>query len=213
MSSSIPTLARFQEEVERADPAALLMSLRDCHSRQVSSIVLRNDGGRLLRVFMAWPHHDLDYNEDRDARGAFSVGVHDHRSDVKLRAICGEPRSSLYVTSEGFRGIRIREIEFRSRILYGKEPIVIVGDRYIQRRSQCIIPGNRWLRLGARDLHTVSVPRGARAAWYLQEGVATRDVTRLFTNSTVDTAGMYRKFETADHVIEHVRKFVREASS
>jgi hypothetical protein len=154
-------------------------------------------------MFLAWPGHRLAENH---LDGKLPVGIHDHRYSLRLQLLAGRVRNTTYRL--GGRGSRaLREFSFRSGQMQGAPSVSFVGLAAIAVGVQDWLSVGEWLRLRARDLHDVEC-EGA-AAWLVEEGPVEQESTRLFTpRMEVDTRDLYRPFESAAAVREHVARFV-----
>lgn len=195
------TKQRFLKLLTSADNETLMMSRKNCHAANVSSIVLKNDGGRLTRVFMAWPGHRLVMNAV--TTGAFEVGVHNHRYDIMITPFIGYVFNETY--EEGGRE-SFDYYEFRSGVKSGEFQAKRLGGRYLRhcKSEYLALP----VFMEAEELHTISA-LPCHAAWMVEEGKVTRDWTSLYTNVPVkQQPGMYSKFESPDAVRDHCIKFL-----
>lgn len=185
--------------VENADTESLLMSRRDCHAPGVDSIVLRNENGKLFRAFIVWPHHTLWKNSDLET---LSVGVHNHRYDLTLELICGHIRNIDCKHAYSIVGTMLTRHFFTSGVENGSPTITTLRPELIRIDTDF---GLGYLEMGAEDLHTIWCEEGKAAAWYVTEGEQVRGTTELYTNSPIETEGLYRPFESREQVIAHVQ--------
>jgi len=192
------TLECLLEFVRDADDAALMKSVKQCHAKNVSSIVIRNDDGSLFRAFLAWPGHPL---ADNRPGGNLAVGVHDHRYEVSLLKIVGDIENVTYerTTSGGFE---LDEWLFESGIESGVPVVTRVGRQRIaeSRREQLLT--SSYVTISADSLHDIEC-RGV-CGWYVQEGCREKDRTTLFTSGSVSTDGPYERFKSRTDVVSHV---------
>lgn len=188
-------LRRFLAEV-LASGDELLMSRKDCHAKNVSSIVVRNNGGRLTRAFLAWPGHELATNR---LGGKLAVGIHDHRYDLALRAIYGVVRNTIY---NRLPGLGLTEWEFETGLATGHPIVRRVGAMSAVVASEEIL-GDDWTFLDSESLHDIDC--NGLAAWWVTEGESKKYSTTLLTRSTsVDADGLYGLFSSRDEVVSHV---------
>lgn len=163
-------------------------SIVNCHAMGVDSVVLA--GPNMTRAFVAHKNHELWRNLPGD--NIMSVGYHAHHCDVRLEPIYGcvynlsVARSEIRMSAKG----RYREFMYRSPITGGKGEFVSTGKRYefspwIHRLSKAV-------EMKACEVHTIYVPRGEEAAWYVFE----RDEDPLYTPLTWSNADL-EKFNFA----------------
>lgn len=196
------------EQVRKASDESLLMSRMNCHAKNVSSIVLRNAGGRLSRAFLAWPGHRLHTNRIDDD---LEVGVHDHRYDIWLSLIHGDVENVIYERCRD-GGVPLLEFRFRSGVTTGWASTEIVSRSSAIRESgrERLEKGN-WVGVDKDVLHDIEA-RGV-CAWLVQEGDTVKDTTTLLAKREFSTDGLlYQKFATRRDVIEHVSAWAAEAS-
>ena len=188
-------LGRFLAAV-LASGDELLMSRKNCHAKNVSSIVVRNNGGRLTRAFLAWPGHELATNR---LGCKFAVGIHDHKYDLALRAIYGVVRNTTY---ERQPGIDLTEWAFETGLATGRPVVRRVGTTSAVVASEEIL-GDDWTFLDSEVIHDIDCH--GIAAWWVKEGELKKSSTTLLTMSrSVDADGLYSSFSSRDEVVSHV---------
>jgi hypothetical protein len=191
--------------VEHASDGALLMSRKNCHAKNVSSIVLAVEDGRLFRAFLAWPGHRL---ADNRPDGFLEVGIHDHRYDLTLSLIHGDVCNVLYQpTDEG--GHRLHKWRFSGGIESGEIVTTSLGMSSLTETSREHL-GHGYCMLLADDFHDIEC-RGV-CGWFVAEGERKKRGTTLFTNAAVSGEGLYQPFTSRSDVIEHVYDWVGEAT-
>lgn len=79
-------LLELQEKIFGADEETLLLSRKHCHAKNVSSLVFKNNNGRLSRCFLTWDGHELAENV---IGGKMPVGIHSHYYDLTISHVCG----------------------------------------------------------------------------------------------------------------------------
>lgn len=167
-------------------------SIVNCHAHGVDSLVLEHPGlhgaprgSALARVFIAHRDHELWRN--LPGENIMSVGYHAHHCDLRLVPIYGciynlsvKPEE-LRISPKG----RYREFMYESPITAEDRQgaFVATGNRYefapwIHRLSKAI-------DMPAKEVHTIYVPRGEEAAWYVFEG-AEDDLYTPLTWSNAD---------------------------
>lgn len=178
----------------------LLMSRKNCHAKNVTSIVTGVNGGCLIRAFVAWPGHDLKTNKLGDV---FAVGIHDHRYAIELKAIFGTVLNTTYELSVGAGFHRWR---FRSGLASGTPSVEFAGLTDVRQVSSQVL-SDKWLRLEANELHGIACD--GPSAWWVREGnVEKAETTLLTVSDCVATGGLYDQFKSRQEVVEHVLEFV-----
>lgn len=191
----------FKNLVEVADNATLLMSRKHCHAKNVSSIVVRNDDGQLTRAFLCWPGHGL-------FGGHLEVGVHDHLYDIHLVGISGTAYNVLYQESPD--GDVFYHWAHRSGVESGAPELRLLGCGHLKQTARKRIRGE-FISMCSDQLHTIEA--FGVCGWMVQEGRRRKTETTLFTaTSTVNTDGLYERFESRDEVVAHVRDWIWEAT-
>lgn len=145
-------------------------SIVNCHAMGVDSLVMADPyGSKMARVFIAHKDHELWRNLPGES--IMSVGYHAHHCDVLLKPIYGAVFNLLVRPSE----LRLspkgcyREFMYQSPITGEKGTFVATGNRcefspWIVRLSK------KTIEMKAKEVHTIYVPRGEEAAWYVFEG-------------------------------------------
>ncbi len=148
------------------------------HSRHVHSVVL-NAGTPTVRLYFADRNHTLwkNYLTFRAGECKFnesmSVAVHSHRQTISLLPIFGNVYNfsfSQHAPTFGAVPCHLQAFRYRSAILTGKGGFEPAGHETIYYKRECRL--SSLLRLGAKDLHTIYVSKGERAAWFVIEGSA-----------------------------------------
>lgn len=143
------------------------MSLVNCHAVGVDSVLFDDTPGARLRAFIAQPTHDLWRNYGFHGR-TLSVGLHPHHCYVVLSPIFGEIWN--VTPAPSVKGKRYAAFKFDSPINGKSGQFVPVGseDMTNVRLGREIL--QRPILMAAREIHTVYVPHGSTAAWYVREG-------------------------------------------
>ncbi len=185
----------------KADEETLMMSRQHCHAKNVSSLVVKKEQGRLLRAFLAWPGHDCHTNH---LDGEMGVGIHNHRYDISLSKIFGEIRHTTYTRSTKHRGLH--EWQFRSGPKLGEPEATYVGNAGLELQSDAWL-GSDEAFITSDVFHDVACY--GPAAWWVHEGEQKRSFTTLFTKSLqVNTQRLYVPFGSRQQIIEHVADWV-----
>jgi hypothetical protein len=142
-------------------------SLINSHCNGLDSIVVK-DAPRMIRMFVARADHDL-WRNDPSGGYKFSVALHTHHCDVTLIPIFGEIHNVAFSKN----GDLVRELEaFRYT-----SPINGQGEPGFTKLNTSKVPVklkreriNKPTYLKASDYHSVFVPYGSTAAWWVWEG-------------------------------------------
>lgn len=182
-------------------------SLKHCHCPNVSSIILKEEAGKLKRVFLCFPDHNLWMNGQRRASDkVYSVAFHDHKYDLTLDVLT----DNVWNVSLKPGGVdSYTRYKVTSRLKEGLPP-EIKFDRaeyslslHMERFSE--------LKLSYRDIHTIYVPYKEKAAWIVEEGETKQETTNLFLpvhSFPINYCGLYEKFESRDELVAHIEDFI-----
>lgn len=192
--------------VKDIDPALLMMSRKNCHARNVSSIVVAKEpGGPLTRMFLAWPGHELDENH---LGGKLTVGIHDHKYDLRLRWLSGFVVHATYEPSD--EGTELNKWRFTSGLVNRKPQVESAGRERLTLKDFEVL-AERGIFITHDEIHDVRAH--GPAAWLVTEGptIPGKQHTTLYTKTpTVEfDPELYVPFESADEVIQHVEDFNR----
>ncbi len=197
------TKQQFVDMLSQASDAALMKSKTHCHAMDVSSIVLKDDGGKLTRMFLAWPQHELHRNCWPSQN--FVVGIHDHKYDLTITPFIGLVTNEVYEVSDIRQGTRFEKYLFCCGTTPGAFVSRCIGVQYLKRVSDFLLTEPVFMK--SRVLHTVAA--FGVAAWLVQEGELLTSETRLFTNVPFEPdPRMYQSFKSPDAVREHCFKFL-----
>ena len=187
------------------------MARAHCHATNIDSVVLaKNADGRLSRVFLVWPGHRLHANYPGSPR--YTVGVHDHRYDVSLRLIRGTAVNHAFERKTG--GTPHTEYRFTSGVATGTATVEKLGTAELAVVESRPLVTFDDVTMPAAAFHTVWVPGTVPTAWLVTEGAVTRTTTTLFTNAeTIDTDGLYKRFDSPAHMKRRIREFAALAGS
>lgn len=141
-------------------------SLRNCHTSGLDSIMFKEERDISIRMFVARASHDF-WKNDPKAMQTFSIGLHPHHRDITIVPIHGQ----LYniVLSDGPKAVRrdVSWYEYSSAIggegkfrkLFGNYNLGLELERIVYPRF-----------MSAAEMHSVYVPKGEVAAWYVIGG-------------------------------------------
>jgi hypothetical protein len=145
-------------------------SLLHCHSPNLHSVMLMEKPGATIRFFFAGAGHRLWQNEPVCKEQ--SIAYHPHHCDVTFVRICGHPLNYT-MRFHGGAPIDFTELgqyRYMSKIngKNGSFEFERWNHAYASREPQKIT--RHGLSLTANDIHTIFVPHGERAAWFVFEG-------------------------------------------
>ncbi len=138
-------------------------SVRNCHVEGLHSIVFSKTP--MIRLFFATKDHLLWKNTlDKNGKD-MSVAFHPHHCDITLATELGMPFN--WVVAEG-DSMEVSEFFYQSK-LTGKTPSFefLANKRLSTLRST---PIGEMQEMKASTLHTIYVPKGDEAAWWVFEG-------------------------------------------
>lgn len=144
----------------------LQKSLMNSHCLGMDSLVIK-DTPNMVRMFIARRDHTLWRNEPNAS--AMSIALHSHHCDVTLMPILGNVYNVTPSTSEDAEVVWMKSWKYKSPILEEKGGFESLDSRPlpIGIHSQII---KAPLFLSADKLHTIYVPYGQEAAWFIWEG-------------------------------------------
>lgn len=192
----VTTILRMLEEAKDED---LMMSRMNCHIKGLHSIVLKNDSGKLTRLFITTPKHQMWKNSDIDL--VLNLGVHNHRYDLTLTSVHGEAKNIVYLQAVEKYGVKTKVYRFKD-----KDDVTFLGYDWIREYSSNPITR---IYMHKTELHTVLVQKGETASWLVEEGEEVKDYTLLYTNKEVKCS-QFRSFSSAKAVREYVKNYYTE---
>lgn len=140
-------------------------SFRNCHAIGVDSILFDDTPGDRLRAFVANKEHTL-YANCRRTEGPLSVALHPHHCDVKLIPIFGEIYNVTPKRTTG--GRKFSGYRYQSKVTSGVGKFVRIDDvMMVALEAERL---RKPLAMSASRVHTIFIPRGQTAAWYVREG-------------------------------------------
>jgi hypothetical protein len=143
-------------------------SLVNCHAIGLHSVMFDNTPGARVRCFIARPDHNMwTNNMVLDAR--MSIAFHAHHCDITLDPVFGDVFNVRPYRVKG-GGYYLRAHEYQSCITTGQGKFVRRGDRYDMWAVPITEKLNGPVPMQAREVHSVFVPFGQSAAWYVFEG-------------------------------------------
>lgn len=192
----------------------LMMSRKNCHGQGLHSIVLHKDEeGRLTRMFMTDSSHKMHLNLPNNHD--YSLGVHDHKYDLKLTQLYGRVLNMSYAEGAGEDSTVVNKYQFTSA-MSDTEVHTKPYAQLVDSQVKLDIKSVEWLSeepllIPHQALHTVYVPEGKVTAWLVEEGLEVKDCTSLYTNSNINLDGCYEEFESAKQVREFIINLLGES--
>lgn len=160
-------LVRHLWEQNRAQ--VLANSIANCHARGVHSLMLLDEPGKRIRLFVATEQHELWKNEPGHVD--ISVGFHPHHCAITIEVVQGVIWNRILTLEPA--GTPLSKYLYRSK-LRGEEPgFERIGTATGTTESFRIQHGEPYEdidRMSANDLHTIHVRKGEHAAWLIYEG-------------------------------------------
>lgn len=197
--------------IEEAEEEHLMMSVMNCHVIGVDSIVLKkNEDGSLFRVFLCHPNASLFENR---LNGNYPIGFHNHKYDLTLSLSFGNVTNLIIkeFPDEPLSSIRVDKYSFTSQIENASSFDVKreEGSWYVKIIKELKLVCDTPFFLGHNVFHTIHVPYGERAAWYVQEGKKQKSSTALYKKygTNISRYNLYKKFDDIQHLKNTVELF------
>lgn len=140
-----------------------MKNLLNCHSIGLHSFPLSIENGLYRRVFVAEENHNL-YKR-------FEIAVHPHHVDIKITVLEGILYNLKYKVDKS--GGSFFQYQWNSHIKNGAGGFKLIGKENIALESFEIIQEGESVTMQACELHTVSVNRGLKCAWLIEEAIPT----------------------------------------
>lgn len=148
-------------------------SRKHCHAKNVHSIVFVNKPGQRVRLFYAECDHDLWKNHpDLYTNESMSVGFHAHHCDLTIYALSKNVFNWNVETIEGlfdYDLFGVKKYKYESH-LNGQGRFKYIDNDAVVTQEYTRLNTKEVLYLPANQLHTIYVPRGERAGWFVFEG-------------------------------------------
>lgn len=164
--------------VVQTDPTRVASkSYLNCHVKGMHSVMLVDCPGALVRMFIATPDHEMWKNTPGNSGEVMSLGYHAHRTELTLHLARGRMSNIIGQVPVGWYQInntrQVSAYRYVSKIMDreggGKfekqDNISLLMEGHVNNMS----PGDT-AYMPADMLHTVYVPRGEAAAWFVYEG-------------------------------------------
>lgn len=154
-------------------------SSANCHVRGLHSIMLLQKPGQSMRLYAATEDHELWRNgEEGIPESPMVAGFHPHHSNIMLHCVSGlviNPRAVVLRADgpqDGFRTRRLKRYRFDKSvedkevdtgfIEDGHDLVRVTEYQHLQPRD--------FVEMASHELHTISIPKGRSAAWFVYNG-------------------------------------------
>lgn len=193
-------------------PDAKMNGLWNCHVMGLTSIMLHDEPGNRIRLFLTQHDHQL-WREADMGNPNMTLAIHPHHCDVTLVRVFGTVRNDIYRLRQRENG-PLHECRYQSAILTGTGRLVPTGDRYVVTDVRHEYITSRYGReMLAHQMHSIYVPKGQMACWLVIEGKENPDYEPVCytANPAFDSAGMYLPMsksqitDTLTTILSHVR--------
>lgn len=197
--SLIPWLQHHEDRAKRGVP---YNAIRNCHAEDLHSIVLHDEPGNRVRMFVAGFQHSLWRN--RSSR--YSLAIHPHHCDIRFVGLYGPAFNDVYALTPNPLGA-FAEMQYRSAIKDGAGSLTPTGRRAdAHTLKQQPLSANP--KLSAYELHSIYLAGNCMAAWLVVEGAEWDHYESLCwtNNESPSVAGLYQPMDGAEvaHVLGDV---------
>lgn len=148
-------------------------SLVNCHAIGLDSILFDDTPGSRIRLFITRPEHTLWTNHGFETD--MSLAVHPHHCDVTLHCVRGMIQNLAYrvLGSSHLKveGAFVDKWRYESAITGKEATFTKVGTEHLKLTNATPMYSGHEKSMHADILHTVAVPMGVRAAWFVYEGM------------------------------------------
>lgn len=152
----------LKHHYDRAMRGEIKNAIANCHAVGLHSIMLHDEPGNRIRMFVTTADHMLS-----DANGNAQLAVHAHHCAVRLVPIFGTVFNLVYTDMRP--GLNYHVCDYTSGV-HGQSSLKPKGLSVDFGRVK---PTRLWgsgVAMGSKELHTVNVAPGERAAWFVFEG-------------------------------------------
>lgn len=184
----------LQHHQERAARGVAYNALRNCHANDLHSIVLHDEPGNRVRMFVTGYGHTLHRN--RGSR--YSLAIHPHHCDLRLVGLYGPACNDVYALVPNPIGA-FAEMTYRSAIKDGEGSLTPTGRRADAHRIRHQ-PLSEAPKLLAHELHSIYVAENMAAAWLVIEGTEWAQYQPLcWTNDAAPSVdGLYQSMDAKE---------------
>lgn len=147
-------------------------SLLHCHCKGLHSIMLLESPGKTIRLFISTPESEMYKNlPEKFRQEKMSIAFHPHHCNVTLHVIEGYIVNWVpYISKAGHISNHVSKFKYHSKITEGETAFELMEDNYIHSASCRTIAEGDKVSMSANLPHTVGVPKGKLAAWFVYEG-------------------------------------------
>lgn len=201
--------ALVQHLIREQLPRITAGSLLNCHVVGLHSIMLLDTPEQRIRLFIASKEHEL-YKNTPDTLG--SLAAHPHHCNITLHCIMGGFTNLRYKEVDNFLQNEVEYVAYayQSAILMGVGSFAPAGlRRSVRFDYETPIERGDVLALAANVIHSVYVPRGREAAWFVYEGKEDATYTSLsYSDQDLTAASFDRLYQpmSEETVIHWLRK-------
>lgn len=143
-----------------------MKNLLNCHSIGLHSFPVSFENGLYKRIFYA------DYNHNLWKTDPLELAIHPHQVDIKITVLEGILFNPLFeVSSNPNDGTIFQKYQWDSVILNGKGGFRYLGSDTLKSLSYSSYKKGESTIMKSCEMHTVSVSRGYRAVWLIEESV------------------------------------------
>lgn len=169
--------------------------LMNCHVEGVHSVVLHDETQNRLRLFYATKSHQLWRNSYPHAWN-MALAVHPHHCKVWLTQIFGHIENQKFLMAPDETG-PYHLCEYVSGVLKEEGKLIDTGKRYRAESMVLEKIGPTGVEMRASERHSIYVPRGHEAAWFVLEGQEDKDYKSVCytTNPQFSPTLLYRKMD------------------
>lgn len=179
---------------DRAMRGVKYNAIKHCHARGLDSIMLHDEPGNRIRMFIAQHNHELHLNRSP----AMTLAVHSHHCDVRFVNVYGDAQNDRFRVMLDPMG-NFHEMDYKSAIITGTGSLTPTGARGVMIEvGYEPLANNPVMR--ANEMHTIWAAPGP-CAWLVIEGVEDGDYdSRCWTRNTkpVDFTRLYHSMTQAE---------------
>lgn len=178
-------------------------SLKDCHARGVDSILFDDTPESRIRLFVARENHELWKNTPYPDEDILTVAYHGHRCDLTLDVVHGTIDNLVADHTGSFGSSSYAEFIFDSKIKGGsggfRKTKAVTDIEFMDVNRLGDYSLEKSIFLPANVLHTIWVPMGEKAAWFVYEGKEDPDYKPIcYSNADLenfDASDMYQPMD------------------
>jgi hypothetical protein len=168
-------------------------SLLNCHVMGLHSIMLLDCPEKRIRLYVADVDHELYGNNDLTS---MTLGFHSHHCNLTLECVKGKFMNLVIEPTVKTDSDLINSYFYESAITNGNMNFTLVGVRNFETVSNKIYHPGESVMMAAREIHTVTCPKGVVCAWLVYEGLEDENYVPLtYSNSDMNVKNekLYQK--------------------